>query len=146
MVHTSQSINIPDWLQRFADSVVNCLSAGLSLAPVGCHCALDHGTSTWEVTLFVSRTEIRGGQRDGTLLPSLLTVDINAVGGLFDQPPEVHLQAIELLETAEPGTYLSFIGISSGHRIWLRIPQRAPEWSGTGRILDASTGEVRDLW
>lgn len=146
MFQASHSTNIPDWLQRFTDSVVGCLSSGLSLAPVGCHCAFDPDASTWEVTLFVSRTEISGGQQDGMLLPSLLTVDINAVGQLFDQPPEVHLQAIAFLEKAEPGTYLSFVGFSSGHRIWLRIPQQAPAWSGTGRILDASTGEMRDLW
>lgn len=146
MPQTTHTDNIPDWLRQFAERVADCLSAGFSLAPIGCHCAHNEAAATWEVTLFVSRTEISGGHKDGLPLPSLLTVDINAVSRLFDQPPEVHLQALEFAEKAEPGTYLSFIGTCGEHRIWLRIPQQAPGWSDAGRILDASTGDVRDLW
>jgi hypothetical protein len=139
-------IAIPRWLQDFASDAAGQFSAGLSIAPIGCHYAIDQDSSTWEVTLFVSRTEIRGGENDGQQLPSLLTVDINGVCGLFDQSPSVYLQAIEFDDKADPGTFLSFLGSCSGHRVWLRVPAKPPRWAGTGRVQDAATGHVRDIW
>jgi len=137
---------IPGWLQNFASDAASHFFAGLSIAPIGCHCAIDQDSSTWEVTLFISRTEIRGGENDGQQLPSLLTVDINAVCGLFDQSPAVHLQAIEFDDKADPGTFLSFLGSCSGHRVWLRVPSKPPVLAGTGRVQDAATGDVCDIW
>ncbi len=137
---------VPGWLHKFADSVAALLSGEIPLAPIGCHYALEQQTSVWEVTLFVSRTEIRGGEHDGQLLPSFLTVDINAVSQLFDIPPQVYLQATEFSEQVDSGCCLSFLGVCSGNRVWLRIPQQAPDWSSAGRIVDASTGKIRDNW
>jgi hypothetical protein len=146
MSENNSSCATPDWLQDFSSDAASQFSAGLNIAPIGCHCAIDQSSSTWEVTLFISRTEIRGGENDGQQLPSLLTVDINGVCGLFDQCPAVHLQATEFDDEAEPGTFLSFLGYRSGNRVWLRIPHKAPAWAGTGRVQDASTGNVRDIW
>ncbi|MFM7055526.1 MAG: hypothetical protein ACKO2P_01245 [Planctomycetota bacterium] len=146
MTSENTTTTVPDWLKQFADSAAACLSAGIPIAPVGCHCALEAVSSVWEVTLFIGRTEIRGGEHDGHCLPSFLTVDVNAVSQLFDVPPQVHLQAIEFAEKADPGTWLSFLGLCSGHRVWLRIPQQAPDWSGAGRTVDGATGQVRDQW
>lgn len=146
MTSPNPTPTIPDWLRTFADSVTRFFSPALSLAPIGCHSVFNPELSTWEVTSFVSRTEVRGGGFDGQQLPACLTVDISGVAGLFDAAPEVHFQAIDSSEQAEPGPWLSFQGKCCGHRVWLRIPQQAPDWAGPGRVLDAATGEIQDVW
>jgi hypothetical protein len=115
-------------------------------APVGCHFFHEHASDTWEVSLFVSRTEVLGGPADGKRVPAGLQINIMTVCEAFDSPPAIYWQAEKIAHDDELGNHLSFEGIARGQSIWLRILQEPPEWSGAGRVVHAADGRVELLW
>ena len=115
-------------------------------APIGCHFHFAKEGEEWEVTLFVSDTEVVGGPKDGVKLPSNIQLDIVHVMNLFDEFPAVHWQSAGVSEDDELRQHISFEGKVRGHSVWLRVLKEAPDWSGPGRLLDAASGTVEDLW
>lgn len=138
--------NPPSWLRWFVNDVVRGIMHREDSAPVGCHFYYDEENTTWEVTLFVSRSEVLGGAWDGKVVPAGLEVDIVKVSAAFDRPPAIFWQAERVLPEDELGPHLSFEGHSHNNQVWLRVLQTAPSWAGVGRLLHAATGEFENIW
>ncbi|MCA9060857.1 MAG: hypothetical protein KDA96_20080 [Planctomycetaceae bacterium] len=136
----------PTWLRWFANDCSRGFAGGCALAPVGCHFYFDDEAERWEVTLFISRTEVVGGPMDGRTLPAGVIVDIQRVTSSFDSVSEVCWQAERLADTDDLGNHVSVTGIARGHQVWLRILANAPDDVGCGRMLYASIGVYEDLW
>jgi len=136
----------PAWLRWFVNDAVRGIVDRQVTAPIGCHFYHDADTNVWEVSLFISRTEVCGGPADGKLVPSGLQIDIMAVCSAFDSPPAVYWQAEKISHDDELGNHLSLEGIARGFGVWLRILQNPPEWTGPGRVVHAATGNVEDVW
>lgn len=136
----------PPWLRWFVSDVVRGIVDFHVTAPIGCHFYHDPQADHWEVSLFVSRTEVSGGPADGKLVPTGLQVDVVAVSSAFDSPPCVYWQADRISQDDELGNHLSFEGIARGFGIWLRILQSPPEWVTPGRILHSANGKFEDVW
>lgn len=138
--------NPPAWLRWFVNDVIRGVIDRTVAAPFGCHFFHDKEADVWEVSLFVSRTEVFGGPADGKQVPSGLQIDISTVSAAFDSLPAMFWQAEPICDDDELGNHLSFEGTARGFSIWLRILQHAPEWIGPGRLVHARSGQVEDVW
>jgi hypothetical protein len=143
---SSSSVNPPTWLRWFVNDVIRGIVDDCAIAPLGCHYYLDSDLDTWEVTLFVSRTELWSGPHDGRPIPAPFQIDIFSVCAAFDTLPCIHWQTEKLAADDELGNHLSFEGIARGVNVWLRILRDAPEWADTGRLVHAGTGQIQDAW
>lgn len=136
----------PAWLRWFVNDAVRGIVDRHVTAPIGCHFFHEKESDTWEVSLFIARTEVCGGPADGKRVPSGLQIDVMAVCEAFDSPPAIYWQGEKLSHDDELGNHLSFEGIARGFAVWLRILQDPPEWSGAGRLVHAKTGNIEDVW
>ena len=136
----------PAWLRWFVNDAVHGIMDRQAVAPVGCHFFHDQEEDVWEVSLFLSRTEVYGGAADGKHVPAGLQIDVAAVSKAFDFAPDVYWQSEKFSSDDELGNHLSFQGVARGVQVWLRILQSAPEWAGPGRLVHAETGKVDDIW
>ncbi len=134
------------WLRWFVADVSRGILDQQTIAPIGCHIFCDVDTETWEVSLFVSRTEVVGGPMDGKEISSGMMLDLNAVIAAFDEMPSVHWQSESCSDDDQLGNHISFEGVARGHRVWLRLLHEAPEGIAPGRLLHAAKGVVEDLW
>jgi hypothetical protein len=138
--------NPPAWLRWFVNDAVQGILDRQAAAPIGCHFYHESTSDTWEVALFLSRTEVCGGPADGKRVPSGLQVDIVSVAAAFDAAPAVHWQAEKINDDDELGNHLSFEGMARGHSVWLRILQIAPDWIEPGRLIHSRCGRIEDVW
>ena len=133
----------PEWLQQFADAVALQMNPVDLLAPVGCHfCLVDE---TWEITLFVSSTQIVGGKKDGVFRHSRFNVDLQSVTDLFSDVRKMSWQALPMAADDELGPHLSMEGSCGRNPVWLRILSRAPKRFEVGRraaVYDAAWEET----
>lgn len=136
----------PAWLRWFVNDAMRGVIDRHTTAPIGCHYFHDKDLDVWEVSLFVSRTEVCGGSADGKQVPSGLQIDIRAVSSAFDTAPSAYWQAEKISLDDELGNHLSFEGIARGFRVWLRILQDPPQWTGPGRLVHSQSGSIEDLW
>ena len=136
----------PAWLRWFVNDAMRGIVDRYTTAPIGCHYFHDKDLDVWEISLFVSRTEICGGSADGKQVPSGLQIDIAAVCSAFDSAPSAHWQAEKICHDDELGSHLSFEGVARGFSVWLRILQDPPHWTGPGRLVHASCGTIEDVW
>ncbi|APZ96718.1 hypothetical protein Fuma_06391 [Fuerstiella marisgermanici] len=136
----------PAWLRWLSNDAARGIVADEFHAPIGCHFYQNPDNDEWEVSIFVSATEIVGGPLDGKNVPLQVQLDIVHVMNLFDETPTVHWQSDAVAEDDELAQHLSFEGTARGHRIWLRILKEPPEGMGPGRLLHAGSGEVETLW
>lgn len=136
----------PAWLRWFANDAARAILDTAAHAPIGCHYHFGEERNEWEVTVFVSDTEVVGGPRDGTLVPCRIQLDVSHAIELFDEMPGIHWQAGPIPEEDEVDEHVSFEGCVRGHQVWLRILAQAPRQAGPGRLLHASTGELEELW
>jgi hypothetical protein len=143
---SSNSVNPPTWLRWFVNDVIQGFVDNSVTAPLGCHVYQDPDLDTWEVTLFVSRTELWSGAHDGRSIPAPFQIDIFSVCAAFDTLPFIHWQAEKLAADDELGNHLSFEGVARGVKVWLRILRDAPEWADAGRLVHAVTGQIQDTW
>jgi hypothetical protein len=141
-----QNTNPPAWLRWFVNDAVRGIVDRHVTAPIGCHFFHDSEADVWEVSLFVSRTEVCGGPADGKQVPSGLQIDISAVCSAFDTSPAIYWQAEKIAEDDELGNHLSFEGMARGFSVWLRILQNPPDWIGPGRLVHAQNGSIEDVW
>ena len=139
-------ISPPAWLRWFVSDAIRGIVERQLTAPIGCHFFHDQESDIWEISLFVSRTEVCGGRADGKQVPSGLQVDIRAVCSAFDFPPAAHWQAEKISHEDELGSHLSFEGNARGYCVWLRILQNSPDWTSPGRLINAQTGSIEDVW
>ncbi len=136
----------PAWLRWLANDAARGILSDAFQAPIGCHFFHDADRDEWEVTIFVSSTEVVGGPKDGTVLPSQIQLDIVQVMQIFDDVPQIYWQSDAVGPDDELGQHVSFEGSARGHLVWLRILQRPPQWAGPGRLLHAHTGSLENLW
>ena len=133
----------PQWLQEFADAVAMQMEPVDLLGPVGCHfCVVEE---TWEITVFVSSTQIVGGRKDGVLRHSRFHVDLQAVTGLFSEIRSIAWQPLALAAEDDLGPHLAIEGSCRGNAVWLRILARAPKHFEAGRravVYDAAWEET----
>ena len=142
---TPQS-NPPAWLRWFVNDAIRGIVDRQVVAPVGCHYFHDLDADVWEISLFVSRTEVCGGPADGRTVPTGLQIDIAAVCVAFDSPPVTYWQAERIADNDDLGNHLSFEGVARGVFVWLRIMQHPPDWTAPGRLLFAGSGRLEDVW
>ena len=137
---------IPNWLQKFSHAAASSILDHEWHAPIGCHFHHNKLIPEWEVTLFLSATEVIGGALDGTQVPIPMQVNIGRVLELFDAAPEVHWQTHAIADDDQLAQHIAFQGTVGGQNIWLRILQHAPQGVEPGRLVDSSTGTTQDLW
>jgi hypothetical protein len=137
---------VPSWLRWFVNDTIRGVIDRYSSAPIGCHYFYDADLDVWEISLFISRTEVSGGACDGKPVDSGLQIDIQAICSAFDSAPSAHWQAEKIDDDDELGNHLSFEGIARGFRVWLRILQKSPDWIGPGRLVHAKCGSIEDIW
>lgn len=134
----------PDWLREFADAIAEQIRAVDLLAPIGCH--LFHAVDVWEVTLFVSSTEVIGGQHDGRERASRFFLDLQGVASVFDTVESFAWQAQDLGDDDDVGPHISVEGSYQGEAIWLRIPATAPPAFQPGRQANAYHHRWEETW
>jgi hypothetical protein len=140
------SVTPPAWLPGFINDVIQGFIDDCGTAPLGCHFYRDNDLETWEVTLFVSRTEVWSGAEDGRPIPLPFQIDVLSVCAAFDILPVMHWQTEKIAADDELGNHLSFEGIAKGAKVWLRILKDAPAWADPGRLVHAGTGQIQDTW
>ena len=136
----------PAWLRWLSHDAARGIVANESHAPIGCHFYRNPDNQEWEVSIFVSSTEVVGGPMDGKRLPLPLQVDIVHVMNLFDETPAVFWQSDPVAENDQLAQHVSWEGKARGHRLWLRILKESPEGTGPGRLMHSQNGEMENLW
>ncbi|WP_437226996.1 hypothetical protein SH661x_000120 [Planctomicrobium sp. SH661] len=134
----------PEWLKEFVDQVCTCLCPIEDMPPIGCHTAYEE--DTWEISVFVSPTEIVGGQHDGQRLPCTFVVELIDLLQLFDVVESAGWQPHPQDESDEIGNHVAVEGIYAGHRIWLRVLAETPGQYAPGRYLNVFEQRFLDTW
>ncbi len=136
----------PEWIVELTERALAEIHAVDLLSPIGCHYFWNKFGQQWEVTLFAARTEIVGGEYDGSQSASKFSVDLTALLAIFDRVHSFHWQALSQGEDDELGSHISLEGIYQDHNVWLRIPAMAPERFQTGRRANVYELRVEDTW
>lgn len=138
----------PSWLSQLAGLVTQAFHAQSSLAPVGCHFHKNDEAETpqWEVTLFVSSTEIYGGALDGQCAFSRFMVDLRDLMAAFDVVESCYWQAQTMASDDQLGPHVGVEGMFQGHPVWLRITAQPPRDFEPGRMFDQSANELHNRW
>ncbi|MBS0263474.1 MAG: hypothetical protein JSS02_16150 [Planctomycetes bacterium] len=134
----------PPWIQELADAAALQMIPVDPLAPVGCHFCLAEGV--WEITLFVSGTEVVGGSLDGRVQCSRFNLDVQAVCGIFTRVTDVSWQAHSLGDGDELGPHVAIEGIYDEHSVRLRILSFSPRRFPAGRRAEVYGPAWEDLW
>ncbi len=114
------------------------------LAPIGCHYHFEN--DVWEVTIFASRTEVLGGERDGLRFPSRFVLDIKGLLDLFSSVEAIEWQALSQGPDDEIGANLAVLGTLDGGQVCLRIPSEAPDRFEVGRLANVYEMRFIDVW
>ncbi len=134
----------PSWLAELAKSVTSLMHAHDILAPIGCHYHYKDGL--WEITIFASRTEVVGGERDGLRFPSRFILDVQGLLELFSSVEAIEWQALPQGSDDEIGANLAILGECNGGRVCLRIPSEAPHRFEVGRLANVYEMRFVDVW
>lgn len=134
----------PKWIEEFADQVAQLLTPVDLLGPVGCHYA--YADDCWEITLFVSSTEVVGGELDGKMNSSRFTVDLLQVCALFTQLSEVFWQNEKIHMLDELGCHLELNGLVETEPVSLRICSKIPGRFRHGRIAYPQQRTLFENW
>lgn len=138
----------PHWLGKLARLAMRAFRSDGEIAPVGCHFHKndERETTQWEVTLFVSSTEVFGGSLDGQRSFSPFMVDLTELMLSLDVIESCYWQAQAMAEDDQLGPHVGIEGQFQGHSVWLRITAQPPEQFDSGRAFDQFAGERLDLW
>lgn len=134
----------PLWLATLANEIARRIVPVDPLGPIGCHYALHD--AMWEVTLFVSTTEVVGGKHDGQAFASAFQLDLAGIELHFDSVSSVGWQPIELNDDDDLGPHVAVIGTREGHAVWLRVTAVPPRGFDSGRVMNLLDTTVRDVW
>lgn len=138
----------PSWLSRFGDLATRAFHSTDRLAPVGCHFHLHEEADPpqWEVTLFVSSTEIYGGAFDGQRAVSRFMLDLSELKETFDVIENFYWQAQTMAEDDQLGPHIGVEGTFEGHSVWLRVTAEPPSDFQPGRAIDLYENKLHDRW
>jgi hypothetical protein len=135
----------PDWLRDLVEELTACLEPVDPRAPLGCHlCHTDE--EVWEITLFVSRTEVLGGEYDGEQVPGRFVLDVTALVRVVDDVENCWWQPLPASADDDLGPHLSIVGRHAGHEVWVRITAEQPESIESGRVANVLTGVIERRW
>lgn len=134
----------PQWLSQFSENICTALYAVERMPPIGCHVA--QVRDVWEVSLFVSETEIVGGRFDGERISCLFLVDILELLHQFDVVESASWQPHQINEHDELRGHISVTGYHQGHHVWLRILSETPERFGPGQVANLRQQRILDTW
>ena len=138
----------PKWLGELATLAKQAFHSQSQLAPVGCHFHRNDEAETpqWEVTLFVSSTEVCGGARDGQCVFSRFMVDLRELMAAFDVVESCYWQAQTMTDDDQLGPHVGGEGRFQGHSVWLRITAQPPSKFEPGRVYDQASNELQNRW
>lgn len=138
----------PQWLGELATLATQAFHSQSQLAPVGCHFHKNDEVepTEWEVTLFVSSTEVYGGARDGQCAFSHFMVDLRDLMAAFDVVESCYWQAQTMTDDDQLGPHVGVEGLFQGHSVWLRITAQPPSEFEPGRVFDQATNELQNRW
>lgn len=138
----------PRWLGKLADLAARAFHSEGPLAPVGCHFHKNEEVelTQWEVTLFISSTEIYGGALDGQCAFSRFMVDLRELMAVFDVVESCYWQAQTMSEDDQLGPHVGIEGTFQGQSIWLRITAQPPSSFEPGRVFDQFANELQNRW
>lgn len=136
----------PAWIEKLANEVAAEMSAMDLLAPIGCHHYYNKALRCWEISVFASRTETIGGEKDGQRLPSQFVLDLQALQDVLSSVVAFHWQALPAGPDDEVGAHISIEGTYDGHTVWLRILAAAPERFECGRRVLVYEDRLEDRW
>ena len=134
----------PEWLQEFVNKLTAHIEPADRRAPIGCHICQADGT--WEITLFVSRTEVFGGEFDGEVVPARFVVDLSGLLTVFDQIDQSWWQPLPAGPDDDLGPHLSLEGVHGGDRVWVRITAEQPAAIPSGRVANVIEGIIERRW
>lgn len=134
----------PAWLAAMANELALRILPVDPLAPIGCHYA--HIDGCWEVTLFVSASEVVGGEHDGERFASAFQFDLVGVDALFNEVTAMGWQPIEFGDGDDVGPHIAIEGLREGHRVWVRVAAFPPTDVDAGRVFNTLNSTVNELW
>lgn len=134
----------PDWLKTLTDEICRGLHAVDTLPPIGCHvCNAD---DIWEISLFVSPTEIVGGEHDGERVSSMFLVDTLVILELFDVVESAVWQPHQMDADDELRAHFAVTGVYQGRQICLRLLADTPERFAPGRYANLFEKRIMETW
>lgn len=138
----------PRWLGELAELATRAFHSESRLAPVGCHFHKNEEAESpqWEVTLFISSTEIYGGALDGQCAFSRFMVDLRELMSVFDVVESFYWQAQTMSEDDQLGPHVGIEGMFQGQSIWLRITAQPPSSFEPGRLFDQFANGLQNRW
>ncbi|MFV0442404.1 MAG: hypothetical protein ACK5Q5_02410 [Planctomycetaceae bacterium] len=134
----------PQWLQDLVGEVATCIVPVDPRAPIGCHVC--KANDIWEVTLFVSRTEVFGGEFDGERVPGRFCLNVAPLISLLDELDNCWWQPLTVAADDDLGPHLSLEGRYAGHAVWIRITAEQPEDIESGRVANVNSGTIERRW
>lgn len=138
----------PRWIGELSRFAMRAFHSQGNLAPVGCHFHENSEVETpqWEVTLFVSSTEVYGGSQDGHRAFSPFMVDLTKLMSALDVVESCYWQAQAMAEDDQLGPHVGIEGLFQGHSVWLRITAQPPDQFDSGRTFDHLAIQLQNLW
>lgn len=124
---------MPDWLQSFIWQATEHFDPIGGTARAGYVAA--HEDSRWVVRLFLGETEVVGGSRDGAVVPTAFTFDLEAVRADFETITRLEwhgLPAGSIPQQTRDDATLAIDGTVDGHVIRLLVNLRSPADMGPG--------------
>lgn len=134
----------PDWLRELANELTACIEPVDPRAPIGCHTC--HADGLWELTLFVSRTEVFGGEFDGEQIPGRFVLDVRRLMNGLHVVEECWWQPLPAAADDDLGPHFSIIGKHHGESVWVRITAEQPAALESGRVANALNGTIERRW
>ncbi len=133
-----------EWIKQFSERIAAHVRPADPRTPIGCHyCQVD---DIWELTLFVSRTEIFGGEFDGRSVPGLFLLDLMGLLLEFDEVTACGWQPFPMDDQDDVGAHVSMEGRYGEHRLWVRIPAVQPQAIAAGCVANVLGEEIELRW
>lgn len=134
----------PEWLQQLSEELAAHIEPIGHDAPIGCHyCLTEQG---WEITLFVSRTEILGGESDGEAFPGRFVFNVAGLLEVLEEVDSCWWQPVHFGDADDLGPHLSITGLYAGELVWVRIPAEQPRALESGLVANVYTGRIESRW
>lgn len=134
----------PQWIARLVESVCQKIQLFDEESPIGCH--YFNNNDSYEVSVFVSSTEVVGGPNDGQRIAARFIVDVIELIEVFDVIDSMTWQPQIVDETDEVGPHFSISGTYAGETVWLRILGETPEQFSPGRIAEFHEHRFVNIW
>ncbi|MEZ6056095.1 MAG: hypothetical protein R3C01_05255 [Planctomycetaceae bacterium] len=134
----------PAWLNELVQQVTQRILPIDPQSPIGCHYC-QYGDE-WEVTVFVSRTEVFGGEFDGEAFSSRFHFDLMGMQSIFTELDAFSWQPLSIGADDDLGPHIAMEGVYAGERVWLRVTSEQPKSIESGRVANVVEMRFEDRW